>query len=155
GLALAFCPERAWEPLDAKARRHLVAWLLGIFEHEPAKTNWQFFRVLVALGLERVGAGFPRDALEASHERIERYRRGAHWYRDGERGQVDYYVAFAFHTYGLYYAAANAIGLGDARRAEAYRERAAGFAHDFRHWFGPDGAAVPMGRSLTYRFAMA
>jgi hypothetical protein len=64
-------------------------------------------------------------------------------------------VPFAFHTYGLVYAAANDLGLGDDRRAAAYRERAAGFAADFQHWFAPDGAAIPYGRSLTYRFAMA
>ena len=155
GLALAFCPEHVWEPLGRAARARLVTWLCGVFEHEPAKNNWQFFRVLVALGLERVGVGFDRAALTASLDRLERYRRGEHWYGDGKLRSVDYYVPFAFHTYGLFYAAANDLGLGDDARAEAYRERAAGFASDFQHWFAPDGAAIPMGRSLTYRFAMA
>lgn len=155
GLALAFCPERTWEPLDAATKRRLVTWLSGIFEHEPGKNNWQFFRVLVALGLERVGANFDQEALRVSLDRLEQYRRGRHWYVDGELGNVDYYVPFAFHTYGLLYAAANDRGLGDDARAERFRERAAGFAVDFRHWFAPDGAAVPFGRSLTYRFAMA
>jgi hypothetical protein len=155
GLALAFCPEQAWEPLAPHAQRRLVAWLRGIFEHEPAKSNWQFFRVLVALGLERVGVGFDRSALAASLDRLESYRRGEHWYVDGGRGEVDYYVAFAFHTYGLYYAAAGDLGLGDDSRARAFRERASSFASDFQHWFAPDGAAIPMGRSLTYRFAIA
>ncbi len=155
GLALAFCPEEAWEPLGSAAKRRLVAWLTGIFEHEIGKNNWQFFRVLVALGLERVGASFDETALRASLDHLERCRRGEHWYVDGELGNVDYYVAFAFHTYGLLYAAANDRGLGDDARAEGFRERAAGFAADFQHWFAPDGAAVPFGRSLTYRFAMA
>jgi hypothetical protein len=155
GLALAFCPEQAWEPLTPTAQRNLVTWLNGVFEHEPAKNNWQFFRVLVALGLERVGVPFDRGAVAASLERIERYRLGDHWYADGKRGPVDYYVPFAFHTYGLFYAAANDLGLGDDARAQDFRQRAAGFASDFQHWFAPDGAAVPMGRSLTYRFALA
>ena len=155
GVAMAFCPAQAWEPLAANARRRLVAWLRGIFEHEPAHNNWQFFRVLVALGLERVGAGFDRARVRESLERLESYRRGEHSYADGELGNVDYYVPFAFHTYGLIYAAANDLGLGDDRHAAAYRERAAGFAADFQHWFAPDGSAIPYGRSLTYRFAMA
>ena len=154
GLALAFCPEETWEPLEPAARDRLVAWLWGIFEHEPANSSWQFCRILVALGLERVGQPFDAHAVALSHRRIERYRRGHHWYVDGELENVDSYVPFAFHTYGLICAAAADLGLGSARWAEVYRERAAGFAADFRHWFAADGAAIPLGRSLTYRFAV-
>ena len=155
GLALAFCPERAWEPLSSAARARLVAWLQGIFEYDPAPNNWQFFRVLVSLGLERVAATFDRSKVARSLEQLDGYRLGDHWYEDGALANVDWYVPFAFHTYGLVYAAANDIGLGDDRWAAAYRERAAGFGTDFQHWFAPDGAAVPFGRSMTYRFAMA
>ena len=155
GLALAFCPEQSWEPLSVAARERLVAWLHGIFDHDPNPNNWQFFRVLVALGLERVGAPFDRSKVTASLDLLDSYRVGRHWYVDGSLANVDYYVPFAFHTYGLMYAAANDIGLADDNRAAAYRERAATFASDLQHWFAPDGAAVPFGRSLTYRFAMS
>jgi hypothetical protein len=155
GLALAFCPERAWEPLDGVARENLVRWLHGIFEHGPVANNWQFFRVLVALGLERVGAPFDGEKVAESLDLIDSYRIGDHWYADGALRNVDYYVPFAFHTYGLMYAAANDIGLGDDHRAAALRDRAAAFASDFELWFAPDGSAVPFGRSLTYRFAMS
>lgn len=155
GLTLAFCPDETWGRLDTRARQNLVAWLHGIFEHDPVGNNWQFFRVLVALGLERVDAPVDHDAVERSLTLLDTYRRGAHWYVDGDFDNVDYYVPMAFHTYGLMYAAANRLGLGDDRVAEEYRERAAGFADDFQWWFGPDGAAIAMGRSLTYRFATA
>ena len=155
GLALAFCPEHTWEQLTAAAQDRLGNWLLGVFDHEPNHNNWQFFRVLVGLGLERVGVGFDPAKMAASLDLLDSYRVGDHWYVDGALERVDYYVPFAFHTYGLVYAAANDLGLGDDRRAAAFRERSAGFAEDFQHWFAPDGAAVPMGRSLTYRFAMA
>jgi hypothetical protein len=155
GLALAFCPEQVWEPLDAAERANLVAWLQGIFEFDPVPNNWQFFRVLVALGLQRVGVAFDEQALQSSLDTLESYRVGSHWYVDGGLGNVDYYIPFAFHTYGLMYAAANRLGLGDDAMAERYRERAALFADDFQHWFAPDGAAIPFGRSLTYRFAMS
>jgi hypothetical protein len=155
GLALAFCPEHTWDELDGRARDRLATWLLGVFEHEPHPNNWQFFRVLVGLGLERVGVATDGSKTKASLDVLDRYRVGEHWYVDGDLGHVDYYVPWAFHTYGLVYAAANDAGLGDDGRAERFRERAAGFSSDFQHWFAPDGAAVPMGRSLTYRFAMA
>lgn len=155
GLALAFCPEHTWERLDDVARGHLGGWLHGIFEHEPVENNWQFFRILVALGLERVDAPFDREATQRSLDLIESYRTGDHWYVDGALENVDYYVPMAFQTYGLLYAAANRLGLGDDATAERYRERAVAFADDFQWWSGPDGAAVAMGRSLTYRFATA
>jgi hypothetical protein len=41
----------------------------------------------------------------------------------------------------------------DPERAQSLKERAAAFAQDFVHWFAADGAALPFGRSLTYRFA--
>ena len=154
GLALAFCPEHVWEPLDPAARERLVGWLQGIFEHDPNPNNWQSFRVLVSLGLERVGASFDRHEVDRSLDLIDSYRVGEHWYADGALRNVDWYVPFAFHTYGLLYAAANDLGLADDARADALRERAAGFAPDLLHWFDPTGAAVPFGRSLTYRFAM-
>ncbi|MGB0114064.1 MAG: DUF2264 domain-containing protein [Ilumatobacteraceae bacterium] len=155
GLALAFCPERTWEHLSSAAKVRLVAWLQGIFDHDPVGNNWQFFRVLVSLGLERVGAGFDGSKVAASLDLLDSFRIGEHWYSDGTLDNVDYYVPFAFHTYALMYAAANDLGLGDDTRAEGFRDRAAGFATDFQHWFAPDGAAVPFGRSLTYRFAMS
>ena len=116
GLALAFCPEQAWEPLSAVARDRLVRWLHGIFEHDPNPNNWQFFRVLVALGLERVGAPFDGAKVTTSLDLLDSYRVGRHWYADGALANVDYYVPFAFHTYGLMYAAANDLGLGDDSR---------------------------------------
>ncbi|HUS41052.1 MAG TPA: DUF2264 domain-containing protein [Ilumatobacteraceae bacterium] len=155
GLALAFCPQQTWEHLSSGARDRLVGWLQGIFDHDPNANNWQFFRVLVALGLERVGAPFDAGKVTESLDLLDSYRVGRHWYVDGALANVDYYVPFAFHTYGLMYAAANDLGLGDDVRAAAYRERASTFAADLQHWFAPDGAAVPFGRSLTYRFAMA
>ncbi|WP_051062876.1 DUF2264 domain-containing protein [Ilumatobacter nonamiensis] len=155
GLAMAFCPDQIWEPLSAAAKDRVTDWLHGIDEFEPVDNNWQYFRVLVSLGLERVGRPVDHARLDQSLERIETYRRGDHWYQDGRTGNVDYYIPFAFHTYGLLYVAANRLGLGDDRVAARYAERASAFGHDFVHWFASDGASIPYGRSLTYRFAMA
>jgi len=37
----------------------------------------------------------------------------------------------------------------------SYRQRAATFAQSFKQWFTKTGAALPFGRSLTYRFAQS
>ena len=54
------------------------------------------------------------------------------------------------HFYGLIYAK---LARGDEKRVAAYKERAALFAKDIRHWFDEDGGTLAFGRSLTYRFA--
>jgi hypothetical protein len=152
GLALALVPEHVWEPLSPLARERLVAWLDGINRYEPHGNNWQFFRVLVNLGLRRVGAPVAQEPLEASLHLLESHYVADGWYRDGEiPGNFDLYVAWAYHFYGLVYAVVAARE--DPDRCKRFRERARRFALDFEHWFDPGGAVVPFGRSLTYRFA--
>lgn len=151
GFALALVPELVWEPLPGRARNHLVRWLGAINREETVDNNWRFFRVLVNLGLKRIGGPWSRALVADACAKLDRFYLGDGWYRDGERPQLDYYVAFAFHFYGLIYA--RLAGDWDPERARTYRERAMIFARDYRHWFGPDGAAIPFGRSLTYRFA--
>lgn len=41
----------------------------------------------------------------------------------------------------------------DPERCARYRERAKDFARQFIYWFDDSGAALPFGRSLTYRFS--
>ncbi len=67
-----------------------------------------------------------------------------------DRFGVDHYIPFAMHYYGLIYAV---LAKGEEARKTRMRERAKIFTKDIRHWFGPDGAALPFGRSQTYRFA--
>lgn len=152
GFALAYVPEHLWDPLTGRQRDHVIEWLRGVERGEPAQNNWQFFRLLVQAGLERVGVDIDRDAQARSIELLDSYALGDGWYADGAGGNVDYYIPFAFHTYGLVLAAS---GLGDRDAAARYVERARAFAPAFEHWFASDGAAIPFGRSLTYRFAMA
>ncbi|WP_420112250.1 DUF2264 domain-containing protein [Pseudactinotalea sp.] len=152
GLGLALTPERFWDPLAPTSRDHLSRWLARINDVECNDNNWLFFRVLVNLGLDRVGSPLANPAgTEAALERLESFYLGDGWYADGAVGRADHYVPWAFHFYGLIYA--RLAGERDPARAERFRERAALIAEDFAHWFDDDGAALPYGRSLTYRFA--
>lgn len=152
GFGLAFLPEELWDPLSDDVRDRLVTWLDGINDHLPFENNWQFFRVLVDLGLARVGRFTREEAQRDSLARIESYATSAGWYTDGAGGHVDWYVPWALHAYGLLYAAS---GLGDPDHAARYRERARLFAEPLQHWFDPQGRGLPFGRSLTYRFAQS
>ncbi len=154
GFALALVPQHVWDPLGQAERSRLVSWLRGAEHRRLYANNWQFFRVLVGLGLRRVGVAPNAGRLAESLDSIERDYVDDGWYRDGEEaGTFDHYAGWAYHFYGLIYAAL--AGEGDPERARRYRERARLFADAFQHWFDPVGRVVPYGRSVTYRFAAA
>ncbi len=150
GFALALVPEKIWEPLDQRARDNLVTYLKHARTFDYADNNWKFFRIFVDIALDRLGASFDRSLTETYLSELDGFYIGDGWYRDGNIRRIDHYIPFAMHFYGLIYSK-----LVDDDRAERYRERAILFARDFRHWFAPDGATIPFGRSLTYRFACA
>lgn len=151
--AIRLIPNVIWAPLSDAAKSRAAAWLLRINGVSVFDCNWLFFRVLVNHALGSVGA--PHDPAQAARDldRIEEMSLGGGWYADGPGGACDHYNGFAFHFYGLLYSFW--AGDKDPQRAWRFRERASAFAADFIHWFDIDGACVPYGRSLTYRFAMA
>lgn len=150
GFALALVPEHIWDPLSEIARQTVAAYLLRARDLEFVDNNWKFFRVLIDLGLERVGIDFDRSKTRVYLDELEAFDIGQGWYRDGPVRRVDHYIPFAMHFYGLIY---TVLAKDDDARKERFRERVRTFAADIRHWFGPDGAALAFGRSQTYRFA--
>jgi hypothetical protein len=152
-FALMILPTDRLACLDHTTRANLIAWLDQINRKEPVANNWQFFRVFANLGIRALGGPHDENALVKALDNIDAFYLGDGWYSDGATEQRDYYVPFAFHFYGLIYAAL--MAKADPDRAERFRERARLFAPGFAHFFGPDGAAIPFGRSMTYRFAQA
>ncbi|WP_334072715.1 MULTISPECIES: DUF2264 domain-containing protein [Paenibacillus] len=151
GFALALIPDRIWGPLNERERKHLQEWLGQINRHPCYDCNWLFFNVLVNLGLHKAGLPYDQDQLKANLDRIDSFYLADGWYSDGPGAHCDYYVPFAIHFYGLLYAVL--MKGEDPKRAALIRERAGRFAADFLYWFAPDGASLPYGRSLTYRFS--
>lgn len=150
GFTLRLLPHLVWEPLPQKAKDNLAAYLKHARQFDYADNNWKFFRILVDLGLEKCGVEFDRSLTEKYLEELDGFYLGDGWYRDGNVRRVDHYIPFAMHFYGLIY---SKLARNDDKRAAAYRERAALFAKDIRHWFDEDGGTLAFGRSLTYRFA--
>lgn len=154
GLALALVPEEFFDPLTDEQKANVLAWLSAINETEIRDNNWQFFRVLVNLGFERVGGPTDWEAAERSLITLESNHLGDGWYQDGSMlKNTDFYVAFAFHFYGLIYAR---LAEGrDPDRAARFRGRAERFAPDWAARFDVSGRVIAYGRSMTYRFAGA
>ena len=156
GFSLCIAPETFWDPLPEQAKSNLSKWLLTSLSHTPAPNNWRFFHVLVSLGLDRVGVAYDRAIIEADLDHLEGLAMDEGWYRDGPGRRAEHYIPFAMHYYGLLHAAySQGHGPEDAARAERFRNRAREFAPQIRDWYADDGAALPYGRSLTYRMAHA
>jgi len=149
--AMLFAADKFWEPLSEEAKDNLAGWLYSINEHNISLNNWQMFRVLINTALKCAGKKYSQRHIDEAFVHIENNYVGNGWYKDGYTQRRDYYISFAIHFYSLLYVAV--MDKEDSERCAIYRARAEEFAKDFIYWFSDDGAAVPYGRSLIYRFA--
>ena len=144
-------PEKLWDPLSGAEKQNLARWLDQINHHQIPECNWQFFMILVNLALKKCGMPYDPENMACGLARIDSYYSGDGWSTDGASPQKDYYIPWAIQYYGVLYAKFAADT--DPERAALYRSRAELFARQFIYWFDENGAALPYGRSLTYRFA--
>jgi hypothetical protein len=156
GYALLIVPQHVWEPLEAMAKINLAAWLIQSRNTKHANNNHKFFRVVVDLGLEKVGVAVDRDGTEQYLQDLEEMYIDHGWFRDSgnveDSRRLDWYNPFAWHYYGLLYAVHRPE---DQARGDRFRKRARLFAGHLLHWYADTGANVPYGRSLIYRHATA
>ena len=151
GYALFLVPEKFWEPLSEETKDNLYNWLTAINEYQLPVCNWAMFQVLVNLAFKKVGRPFDQEKMEYYLNQIESFYLGDGWYRDGDSHHKDYYSSFAIGFYNLVYI--REMKEEDPKRCQILRERAMEFGKQFAYWFDEDGAGIPYGRSLTYRFS--
>ncbi|WP_462412925.1 DUF2264 domain-containing protein [Neobacillus sp. Marseille-QA0830] len=150
GLALCICGDKWLSYFTESEQKQLHAWLNQINERNIPRNNWLFFRILINHGFRLNGFAYDAARLKEDLETVHSFYRAEGWYVDGYPDQVDYYVAFALHFYGLVYAKTAAADDPDAK---IFIERSKEFAQSFACFFDGNGAAVPFGRSMTYRFS--
>ena len=151
GLGLALLQEQLTHKFNQKELSDFYHWLNQISTAVMPDSNWNYFAIMVQLGFKRAGLPWDAAVINQRFAMMEAYYLGGGWYSDGEGRPRDYYISMAFHFYGLIYATLN--GEDDPQRAAELRQRARLFAEDFIYMSAEDGASVPFGRSLTYRFA--
>ena len=152
GLLMA--PHILWDPFNQRQKENIAAWLYQINYHEIPKCNWYYFRILINLALKNKNCPYSKEKLKSDLEYMEECYLGDGWYVDGVSRQKDYYSAFAMEFYSQIYAA---FAETDENREQCARlkDRSRKFQREFIYWFDETGAALPYGRSLTYRFAQA
>ena len=161
GLAvcLFFARRQLWDPLSAEDKASIAKGITEMaktaFRHSWPNNHYWFplfaFTVLKRFGLaDDETEQMIRDGLSY----LDKMYIGGGWYKDGEFGRFDYYEAWSHHLYPLLWTMiADSSFPGYEERCEAYRQRTNEFLPFFSHWFDENGANVPFGRSLNYRFA--
>ena len=152
-LALCLAPDMLWTPLTDAQKQNVYRWLNQMNAHRIHPNNWRFFRILTNMTFARLGLPYDTDQLKDDFGVVEHCYTGGGWYFDGNPGQMDYYIPFAMHFYSLIWSALSPLDADGY--ATKLKTRSGEFAGDFIQWFSDDGAEIPFGRSLTYRFAHA
>ncbi|EPE29877.1 hypothetical protein GLAREA_01037 [Glarea lozoyensis ATCC 20868] len=156
GFTLAVAPV-FWDSLSEKERTNVENWLgNSINEKNMPNTNWLWFRVFANLGLKKNGGKYSEEKIQQDIIHLNGFYRGEGWSNDGPQGiwQQDYYSgSFAIQFLQLLYA--KLAGDDDPVKAAEFKKRAQDYALDFIHYFDEEGRAIPFGRSVGYRFAMA
>ncbi|MEU3605260.1 DUF2264 domain-containing protein [Streptomyces sp. NPDC035033] len=152
-LALRLTRPWLWDRLDARTRERLAEWLLPALGPSPVDNNWWLFGLTVAGFLRDAGVETDRAAatIDRSLARIEDWYLGAGWYSDGDNRAFDHYNSWALHLYPVLHAHL----AGDRELLGRYGPRLRAHLDDHVHLFDANGAPVPYGRSLIYRFAAA
>ncbi|WWD17738.1 hypothetical protein CI109_102179 [Kwoniella shandongensis] len=165
--AVAMAPEVFYENQTDQAKENICAFLQSCIGKRMPDTNWLWFRVFANLALRKVGSHFHNpEQMEKDLLRLEEFQLPPHeptgndsgsagWSRDGPEDvkQLDYYSSsFAIQPAQMIYA--KLCAETDPGRAEKYKQRAKDFILDFVYYFSDEGAAIPFGRSMVYRFAV-
>ncbi|TXS11041.1 DUF2264 domain-containing protein [Streptomyces sp. adm13(2018)] len=142
-----------WDRLDDRTRERVADWLRPALGPSPVDNNWWLFGLTVAGFLQDAGLDTERAAatVDRSLARVEDWYLGAGWYSDGDNRAFDHYNGWALHFYPVLHAHL----AGDRDLLDRYGPRLRAHLDDYVHLFDADGAPLPYGRSLIYRFAAA
>lgn len=152
-FTLIYNKNKVWDNLSVEEQKNLYNWLDQINYRKVPHNNWKFFRVMVNVAFKTLGLEYNKQEMENALNDANEYYYGNGWYKDGdiEIRTTDYYTPFAILFYSLIYA--QNMKDVDIDRCNVFEERAILFANEFIYFFQNDGATIPYGRSLAYKFA--
>lgn len=146
------CPEAFWEPFNRAEQDQILRFLQGLTRNRAFDNNHWYFHMTPVPLLERYGMASNRAFLNDMFERILAWYHGDGWFLDGSNKGFDYYNLWGFQLFNHML-----VHLDPEWRAlfgERIRETTLAFEGSLPYLFGRDGAPVPFGRSLPYRFAV-
>jgi len=173
-------PHLLWQRMSEIAKGNITRWLTTMLNCQIHKANWLWFRVFACLVLRKTcGVDTPevRKCMDDDLSALDTFYLGDGWSGDGpwltqeqDEAGFEQFLETGIATSpslgraACYYSGSFAIqfsqllyikfaGELDPVRAERYRKQAREFGRTFSLYFDTDGAVIPFGRSLVYRFA--
>lgn len=158
-IAVVFAKKVLWDPYTEEEKNRVSSWIkkwavIALKFSWPNNHYW--FPMLSIIALEKIGIDCHgvEEYMKKGFDVLDRMYISNGWYKDGEFGRFDYYLAWSHHVYpALWLYLSQGTKYYDKKRADIYKERTEEFLKFYVHVFDRDGAYVPFGRSLSYRFA--
>lgn len=141
-----------WDHLTHAQQENILDWLDQVNHHVVPQCNWLLFQAMVNTWLVAHGRTECQQYIDKCFETTNSHYLGHGWSYDGFVDHIDNYIPFAYQFFTLVL-----VGLtkGTDAQSNLLRERATPFVESYANWFAADGACLPYGRSLDYRFAQA
>ncbi|GHA53125.1 DUF2264 domain-containing protein [Photobacterium aphoticum] len=146
-LALWLSRKQVWDTYNTTQQRQIIDWFKQVNHCQTVDNNWHLFPLTVQLVVKALTG---EDHVEhVRYERTKAFYVGDGWFRDGAKGNYDYYNAWGFF-YSLYWLDC----IDPAFDPEFIRTSLNAFSERFRYFFTPQGLPL-FGRSACYRLAAA
>ncbi|PSU43014.1 hypothetical protein C9J12_28495 [Photobacterium frigidiphilum] len=144
-LALWLSKEWVWESFSLAERKQVATWFKQVNTCQTVDNNWHLFPLTVQLVIKDLTG---EDTIaHDKYARVKEFYVGDGWFRDGARGNYDYYNAWGFF-YSLYWL----DQINPDFDPEFIRHSLTTFVDKFRYFFTPEGLPF-FGRSVCYRLA--
>ncbi len=146
-LALWLSKEWVWDSFSMSEKLQIVTWFKQVNQCETVDNNWHLFVLTVQIVLKALTG---EDVIQyEKYERIKEFYVGDGWFRDGAKGNYDYYNAWAFH-YSLYWF----TQINPDFDSDFIKNVLSDFVGNYRYFFTEKGFPF-FGRSACYRLAAA
>lgn len=144
-LALWLSRKYVWEKMTQAQQTQITQWFKQVNTCKTVDNNWHLFPLTVQFVLKALNG---EDNIDiAKYQRIKDFYVGGGWFRDGAKGNYDYYNAWGFH-YSLYWLDKICPEFDPDFIHTSLDE----FVHQYRYFFTPEGLPF-FGRSACYRLA--
>lgn len=144
-LVLWLSKEWVWDHLQSEQQRQVLDWFKEVNHCQIVDNNWHLFPLTVQLVIKSLSG---EDCVDQKrYQRIKEFYVGEGWFRDGAKGNYDYYNAWGFF-YSLYWL----DQIDPSFDREFIQQAHTDFVSRYRYFFTAKG--IPFfGRSACYRLA--
>ncbi len=154
-LVLHLTRAQLWDQLDSRTQELTIDYLAEWIHASYPRNNWVWFRLITEQFLKSVGGPWSAEDQEEDLAFNESCHVADGWYRDGAGRTFDYYGGWVFQVYPLLWCDMAPEDPASRHWRPIFQRRLDAYLADLVHLIGSDGAIIPQGRSLIYRFAAA